>query len=420
MALPSDSILSTNLEWVVKINELLQRNDFHTAFETPISIFQVPDCIRNDSPEAFTPRRISLGPYHHSQPQLLKLELLKLDTAKKVKDHINLPEFHQLVSDKLNPLELKIRACFGKYFELGCESLSWIMLIDSLFLIRLLHIFAEVEVKCYDKRHELPLPELDAEHQQMYLNPKASLVARNEIVGDTLMLENQVPFCVLKEILSGTQIINDLPALVRPSSFEDSFPMIPSASKLKKVGVEFRATYNFQYITFDKEEASLWLPAITLDSTSHVILRNLVAFEVGAKFNPPSFSKYAAIMNGLIATTNDVNILKEARIIINNLESDEEAVELFNGFMKFASKSESSDTESSSKPGDMVNMVEIIEEVNKYYESKWKIRVTKFVKKYVSPMVKIFSILVVVSLIIFVIVRTLCGLLFSCPRILKP
>ncbi|XP_022156849.1 putative UPF0481 protein At3g02645 [Momordica charantia] len=478
MASSSYSILSTNLEetqWVLQISELLQRNEFHTAFESPISIFQVPDSIRNDSPEAFTPRSVALGPFHHFHPQLLNLELYKLGRAKKVKDQIQLAEFHQLISDKLKPLELKIRACFKKYLEVGCEALAWIMLIDGLFLIHLLQIFAEVEVKCSLQRHELPLPELDAEHQQMYLNPKANSMARNEIVSDTLMLENQIPFCVLKEILAGTQIVNDLPlllykfcvlvspfglpsqinsrtfldlpqtfqkshhllhflyllilnqgemgddgmdymgpaspnllglcfnvitsvmqtnivellqqfseliqylfeifkALIWPSSLEDSFPMIPSASKLKKVGVKFQPKYSLQGIIFNKREAALDLPAITLDSTSHVILRNLVAFEVVAKLNPPCFSQYAAMVNGLIATANDVRILKEANIIINNLESDEEVVELFNGFTKFASKSDSSEI-GSPKSTYMVNMVEIIEEVNKYYESKWKIKV---------------------------------------------
>ncbi|XP_022156851.1 putative UPF0481 protein At3g02645 [Momordica charantia] len=490
MASPSYSILRTNLEetqWVLQISELLQRNDFHTAFESPISIFQVPDSIRNDSPEAFTPRRVALGPYHHFRSELLNLELYKLSRAKKVKDQIELAEFHKLVSDKLKPLELKIRACFDKYLEVGCEALAWIMLIDGLFLIHSLRIFAEVEVECSLQRHELPLPELDSEHQQMYLNPKANSMARNEIVSDTLMLENQIPFCVLKEILAGTHIINDLPVLlykfcvlvspfalrsyshmvlvnsisflddrlpqtfqqshhllhflyllilnqwetdgegeeiygrpaspnllglclnilasimqtnaielllqfseliqylfeifkvlVRPSSLEDSFPTIPSASKLKKVGVKFQPKYSLQAFTFYKPEATLWLPAITLDSTSHVILRNLVAFEVITKLNPPRFSQYAAVMNGLMATTKDVKILKEARIIVNNLESDEEVVELFNGFMKFASKGEPSKIGSSSPDpvNYMVNMVErIIEEVNKYYESTWRIKI---------------------------------------------
>ncbi|XP_022156845.1 putative UPF0481 protein At3g02645 [Momordica charantia] len=508
------------MQWVVQINELLQRNDFHTAFETPTSIFQVPDCIRNDSPEAFTPRRISLGPYHHFRPELLKLELYKLLVAKKVKHQIQLPEFHQLVSDTLKPLELQIRACFDKYLEVGCESLSWMMLIDALFLIRLLHIFAEVEVK-RDLNSKLSWPELDVEHQQLYLNHEASSMGRDEIICDALMVENQIPFRVLKGILVGNEIINDLPVqlykfcvlvspfglpshrslffnrgsrfpnlpqtfeqshhllqflylfilnqreiemirenagdafigflclcceilgsllqmciegvfkesndliqslftilktLVQPSSLQDDLSIIPSASRLKKLGVKFEPSYSLRGITFSKEKTSLRLPTITLDSNSQVILRNLVAFEVIAKLSPPCLSQYAAIMNGLIETTNDVKILTKANIIINHLESDEEVVKLFDGFPK----SESSQTESSSESSSMVDMDEIIEKLNKYYESKWRIKVAKFVKKYVSPTAKILAILVVVLLIIFVIARIFCGLLFShCPRVLK-
>ncbi|XP_022150000.1 putative UPF0481 protein At3g02645 [Momordica charantia] len=176
------SILAGALEksqWVVQINEFIDRNTLDAASQTPITVFQLPASVCDGDPEAFLPRRVAVGPYHHFRPELFKMDLFKLG---KVKNQKWGPQLHHLL-DQIKPLDLKIRASFDQPLEMDAETLSWVMLIDGLFLLELL------QIRYNPRPLELPL-------EIFY----GKLASEFEIVSDMLKLENQIPLFVLQEI----------------------------------------------------------------------------------------------------------------------------------------------------------------------------------------------------------------------------
>ncbi|XP_022149958.1 putative UPF0481 protein At3g02645 [Momordica charantia] len=176
------SILRGTLEksqWVLQINEIIDRNTLDAASQTPISVFQLPDSVRDGDPEAYLPRRVAVGPYHHFRPELFKMDLFKLG---KVKNQKWGSQLHHLL-DQIKPLDLKIRASFNQSLEMDAETLSWVLLIDGLFLLELL------QIRYNPRPLELPL-------EIFY----GKLAPEFEIVSDVLKLENQIPLFVLKEI----------------------------------------------------------------------------------------------------------------------------------------------------------------------------------------------------------------------------
>ena len=105
------------------------------------------------------------------------MDLLKLEKAKNLTWG---PQIHEL-ADQLKPLELKIRACFDQGLEINGETLSWVVLIDGLFLIDLL------QTKYSNRPLKFPL-------EIFY----GKLWSEFEIVSDMVKLENQIPLFVLK------------------------------------------------------------------------------------------------------------------------------------------------------------------------------------------------------------------------------
>ncbi|XXG64646.1 hypothetical protein AAC387_Pa05g2540 [Persea americana] len=148
--------------------------------------------------------------------------------------------------------------------------------------------------------------------------------------------------------------------------------MIPSVTELSKAGVRFCATRgDLGSIKFDKLLAILYLPKITVDENSEAVLRNLVAYEVDAASGPLVFTRYTEFMNGIIDTDEDVKLLRENKIIYNHLKSDGEVADMWNGMSR------------SVKSTKVAQLDKLIEDVNMFYNTRWRVRIMKLVKKYV-------------------------------------
>ncbi|KAG7025196.1 putative UPF0481 protein, partial [Cucurbita argyrosperma subsp. argyrosperma] len=494
MAFDSKELHKTPHEtnWVVQINQLLDPNNLQTALQTPTSIFKLPNSITNSMPQAYFPRHIALGPYHHFKNELYQMELYKLDNAINAIESFKLPQLHQIAAD-LEQFDIKIRSCYNKFLDFGAEALAWIMLIDGLFLVQILAISNDEKDELRRMRQDLYLPSpfpLFVE-QKLYCSLiEANLMTQDELVNDILKLENQIPIFVLKKILPQNLSNNlhilffrfcevvspkklpphDSPQFMRYSGYTDLYqileqshhllhflyllildsslsidrpvgmallrgsflvellnalasvlqiaflqqlseavgliqsllglfrrvgsssssigedmngpPLIPSAEQLRRVGVKLEGNYE----------------------DFHESIRNLVTFEGATKLNPPCFSNYVALMSGLITTIKDVKILKEASIIESHIGNEEEVVKLFDGLRSVL---------------ELKNMAEIqmVKDINSYYESCWKVKAKRFIQKYINPMLKVIVLVVVILLIGVVVVRTFCGW-FGCSRIL--
>ncbi|KGN52693.1 putative UPF0481 protein At3g02645 [Cucumis sativus] len=508
-------------QWLHQINNLVNQDALLAASQIPISVFRLPESVHDVDPTAYLPRHVAFGPFHHFQPELYKMELFKLGKAKNLKWG---PQIHKL-SDRLTPLELKIRACFDQALEINGETLSWLLLIDGLFLIYLLQneymncpltfpseifygkLWSEFEIVCdmVKLENQIPLfvlneicpeepinflapslyqfcvsvspfqlpcfnprlecfgfssylPEIfDLSHHLLHFLYSLILLIPNErvvFVAHCFRMDNSssssssVEFlseCLdilgsviniafiqqIKETIGLIQRLLRLLSFITKPNLAEKTPLliIPSASDLKSAGFTFKSTKNgILKSNFDETTLTLTLPCIHLDGFTHVLLKNLVAFEAMAELNPPCLANYTALMNGLLRNSKDLKVLEKAEIVHNHLNSEEEAAELFYGVENSTSKLKKGSLlkihlnsgfnfENGSKFIQEVEssyiemgLGDMVERINNCYGNCWRMKM----KKFVSVVYKCFAVLVVVFLIVLVTTRFVCNFL-SCP-----
>ncbi|KAK2995976.1 hypothetical protein RJ640_001884 [Escallonia rubra] len=172
------SILSSSdseERWVNRIGQYFEKEV--AIHDVPVSVFSVPKAISAFKPQAYTPQVIAFGPYHHMQPELYEMEKYKLAAIKSSLTPQQILNFQEIVIDKMKELEPVIRACYHKYLDHDGDALAWIVAIDGLFLLDILRGFGHVQ---YSQRRNLT---------------RDAVLTR-----DVMVLENQIPVILLKEI----------------------------------------------------------------------------------------------------------------------------------------------------------------------------------------------------------------------------
>ncbi|KAH1052406.1 hypothetical protein GYH30_021968 [Glycine max] len=157
------------LQWVVQIRRTLEE-ELDEDGEFPVSIFSIPKLLRACDPDS--------------------KQSLKLDN----------------IVDQLTKLEQRIRACHHKFLDFNGETSVWMMTVDASFLLEFLQVF-------YCAIQD------------------GTKVARgksyhNAILRDIVMLENQIPMFLLRNILefkfSSLEAVDDTLMLEFISLFKES------------------------------------------------------------------------------------------------------------------------------------------------------------------------------------------------------
>ncbi|KDP37018.1 hypothetical protein JCGZ_06074 [Jatropha curcas] len=149
---------------------------------------------------------------------------------------------------------------------------------------------------------------------------------------------------------------------------------------------------------------TFYLPIVSIDVNTEVVLRNLVAYEASNASGPLVFTRYTELMNGIIDTDEDVKLLREKGIILNRLKSDQEAADLWNGMSK------------SIRLTKVPFLDKVIEDVNKYYDGRWKIKVGNFVKHYVFGSWQFLTLVAAIFLLLLMTLQAFCSV-YNCARI---
>ncbi|OMP01478.1 hypothetical protein COLO4_11835 [Corchorus olitorius] len=182
---------------------------------------------------------------------------------------------------------------------------------------------------------------------------------------------------------------------------------IPSVSELLNSGVRFLPTEgNLLTITFDVKTVTFYLPTVTLDVNTEIILRNLVAYEASNATGPLVLTRYTELMNGIIDNEEDVKLLRERGIILNRLKSDKEAATLWNGMSK------------SIRLTKVPFLDKAIEEVNKYHNGRWNIKAKRMMKAYVFGSWQVLTLLAAIVLLLLMGLQTFCSA-YTCNKVLR-
>ncbi|CAK7351129.1 unnamed protein product [Dovyalis caffra] len=180
---------------------------------------------------------------------------------------------------------------------------------------------------------------------------------------------------------------------------------IPSVSQLSKCGVRFVPTNgSISTINFNKKTCTFYLPRISLDVNSDVVLRNLVAYEASNSSGPMVFTLYTELMNGIIDSAEDAKMLREKGIILSHSTNDEEVANLWNGMSRCIRLTK------------VPFLDKVIEDVNKYHDRQFKVKVGKFVKLYVSGSWKLLTLVAAILLLLITSLQAFCSV-YACARL---
>ncbi|XP_034930793.1 UPF0481 protein At3g47200-like [Populus alba] len=320
------------------------------AFSDKCSIYRVPKRLRDSKEYAYTPQLASIGPIHHG-----KEELKEMEEHKKIylQQFLNLSELS--VKECIAAIaerETRLRNCYADNFEnISKEDFVKMMLLDSSFIIM---VFLKQLSPSFRRNND-----------RIFGKPWMI----KEIKIDTCLLENQIPFFILDDLLKlskrqgGCSMIEltrdfysprlgdswvpkDILEQINSSEVEhfvdflrkcqrlakqkQSKPLetltAPSAMELHQSGVKFKLGSREKIfdMNFDFHKGVLEIPPLFLEDETEKLFRNLHAFEQ-CHCEGGYVSDYIATINFLVRGTNDVEILAKKGIIDNWL-SDNDAV----------------------------------------------------------------------------------------------
>ncbi|CAN6214874.1 unnamed protein product [Urochloa humidicola] len=190
--------------------------------------------------------------------------------------------------------------------------------------------------------------------------------------------------------------------LTRPPLLEEI--MIPSVTELANAGVKFIPTAgDLSTIAFDAKTATFSLPVVTMDSNTEVVLRNLVAYEAAAAAGPLVLARYTELMNGIIDTDEDVAVLRRRGVVLNRMKSDGEAVKLWNGMAR------------SVRLTKVAFVDRAVEEVNRYYNGRWRVKAKRFMRKYVFSSWQVLTFVAAILMLLLTTLQAFCSV-YTCSR----
>ncbi|KAL3740213.1 hypothetical protein ACJRO7_021484 [Eucalyptus globulus] len=306
-------------------------------------------CIFNVPQEACRPLVISIGPYHHGEPQL-QLQMLEVHKWRCLRALLGRLQPHGIhLKDLINvmaPKEKMIRQCYSESTDnFSGSDLVKMMVLDGCYVVEFLR-----QIAGYVQSDDIP-----SNNSYMYIS----------LVRDLLRLENQVPYFVLEDLFETTNVPKEMTSLtilalkffdgiverpvrfsVRYSNFRgmhlldllrlslitggqqnigpaeksSSYELISSASKLNQAGIAFARgeASTFLEITFDSKAGILQIPKLRINDTLQCILHNMVAFERCFLYCDKHFTAYAMFMGSLIDTANDAQLLCDHGVMWND------------------------------------------------------------------------------------------------------
>uniref|UniRef100_A0ACD5ZPR5 Uncharacterized protein n=1 Tax=Avena sativa TaxID=4498 RepID=A0ACD5ZPR5_AVESA len=189
---------------------------------------------------------------------------------------------------------------------------------------------------------------------------------------------------------------------IRPPLIEEI--MVPSVCELVNAGVQVATTTGgLSTISFDCKTATLHLPVVTVDSNTEVMVRNLVAYESSAASGPLVLTRYTELMNGIIDGDGDVALLRQRGVVLNRMKSDGEVTKLWNGMSR------------STRLTKVPAVDRAVEEMNRYYNGRWRVKTKRFMRKYVFSSWQLLTFLAAIMMLMLTTLQAFCSV-YTCSR----
>ncbi|KAK8946356.1 putative UPF0481 protein [Platanthera zijinensis] len=360
-------------EWIIDLTKQLESPPPSTDNELwTRSIYRVSKILTDVNSQAYEPKLASFGPYHHDRRHLRPMEKHKhralIQFLRRIGRASKSPEDVLVAMKRVEP-SLRF-----SYDSLQTEDAGvWtkdeflkVMITDGCFALEVM--LAETRFAFQEQREYHSHDPVFGRHRKNYVIP--------DLKRDMLLMENQLPLLALTTLadMEGSgigDVINliksfynisstspdDLITEESPKLVEQSFHILDlyrkimtangnyfpsckesvlSATKLRNAGISFcrSATKNFNDISFVGGKLSL--PLLEIDDTTESLMLNLMALERLHATTGNKVTAYVFFMNGLINTTDDVDLLRTEEIIMGWAGCDNNIVSLFNRITKVA------------------------------------------------------------------------------------
>ncbi|KAA8525431.1 hypothetical protein F0562_007302 [Nyssa sinensis] len=397
-------------------------------------IFRVPTKVRKINEAAYTPRIVSIGPFHHGSGRLQSMEAQKLCYFKKLieREHVILEDYVRLVkeqeqrihrcyaeiySNKLPLSEDDFAETYGNKLPLSGDDFLTMVLVDAGFIIELLL--------------RSTFDQLRDENDYLFND---SLL--NDLYHDLILLENQLPFFILDALFNltfpsvpdiflklaldffedfnkqnklsnfkvchFTDLIRTLylPTSERPPRTREKFQFLPTATELHEAGVKFKMGSSKCLFDIKFSKGVLEIPCFKIQDSTIANNRNLMALELCLYPHDSYIIDYFFFMDYLINTPTDVDLLVQNGILVNWLGDSGAAATFFNDLcmeitMRFKNFYFSS----------------LCEDLNAYYKNPWHMWKATLKRDYFSTPWRIASTTAAIILLVLTFIQTVCSIL---------
>ncbi|PWA39120.1 hypothetical protein CTI12_AA574670 [Artemisia annua] len=403
------------------------------AGRTTCSIFRVPQTLLDVNGKSYQPRIVSIGPFHHGQPQLRMMEEHKWQFLRQL---LNRTEAKGMVLEDylkaVQRLEGTARECYSETISYSTDEFVEMMVLDGCFVIELFRKIGGVV-------------QID-EHDPLFtMSWILSFFLR-----DLICLENQIPFSVLECLFDLTKTPGSptlatlalgffdygfqrpenvlqkysetkakhlldllrttlLPPELEQTTKHDNHPpthIIHSISKLQRAGIRLKPWDCESFLAVKFKNGAIQMPTISIDDFMCAFLLNAIAFEQCHSGCSKHFTTYVTLLDCLINTSKDVGLLCDWNIIENHLGTDGEVASFINNTGKDISFD--------------INdcyMARLFDNVNQYYNSGWHVQWASFKYTYFNSPWSFISLLAASILLILTIAQTVYTILgYVSPR----
>jgi hypothetical protein len=145
-SIPIDEASGSGAQKVAELKEGLVQDNGETLSESATvlgsgwPIFRVPAHVREVDNRAYSPRLVSIGPFHHDEEALRPFEVHKKRFLSRLEKRMG-PECQERRLEKaMQKMEKKTRACYSEEFG-GIDDFVQMMLLDGCFIVELLRLY---------------------------------------------------------------------------------------------------------------------------------------------------------------------------------------------------------------------------------------------------------------------------------------
>ncbi|KAL0368288.1 UNVERIFIED_CONTAM: hypothetical protein Scaly_1047700 [Sesamum calycinum] len=328
--------------------------------QTQRSIYRVHKYLRNVNSQCYEPNIVAIGPYHSNKDNLKmteehKLRYLQLLLERK-KENV---ERYTL---SIGELEHEARSCYADPIHLNSAMFIKMLVLDACFIIELVR-----------KRHKRdPTCKNDPIFKMGWI--------MNTLQRDIILFENEIPFFILRKLFDLIEGPNQYDKLIHRLSFfcHNLFPggrlkykterspeeikhildlvhgnwipsikevnlnvdevdrmrewrFIHSATELTNANVAFQKKLSDDFFKVEFDDGLMQMQPLTIEDRTECFFRNLIAYEQYFQDTQPNFvTDYVKLLDSLINSSEDIDILCKCEIIDNWLGDNEVVANIFN------------------------------------------------------------------------------------------